>query len=78
MCADEKKFVYVVIVSFLQAVHASAACNHGDEAWHLLQAGLHHRSHEIVVNHLAADCIINGTYVHPTELPFWTCNIWLQ
>jgi len=46
----------------LQAIRAGAKRNHIAEAYHLLKAKKYNQSHSVVMQHIASDAVVNGTY----------------
>ena len=49
-----------MIFPIMQALRALYEVRHHDRAWHLLKAGHWNDSHSVIIEHLAADAIING------------------
>ena len=43
-----------------KAVKGCAMRRYGEAAWYLIQAELWNKAHEVIIEHLAADAIING------------------
>ena len=56
-----------------QAARAGYDCNHRQQALHLLEAEEWSHAHSIIIDHLAADDIISGTYIHVCG--YYTCEI---
>ena len=53
--------MFIPVFCVFQALKARSVNRFHDEAWHLLKACQWNESHAIILTHIAADAIINGT-----------------
>ena len=51
-----------------KAVRAAARHRHHDHAWYLIRAGEWNLSHQVIMEHIAADAIINENYAYLESL----------